>query len=351
MLRLPPILRPRLTVKYCLFSAAAVYVSYCFLLSSPLFASNLPKYTGPYAVGTIDVEAPCPRRSTNPFRLKESGDPAFPLDTVLFSLYYPATHLSKAKPRHYWIPKPIWVTGEGYLRFGHVNNFITNNIVTAGLWSLAGGITIPAAVDAPIGQPNAALELQDHNALATGLETSDGFPVVVFSHGFASSRTDYTHYLGEIASRGYVVAAVEHRDGSGPGSVVMKKGSSDRVVFPIRLSDLQDHPDLNASSFKQAQLNFREAEVKETLRVLRRIDDGQGDEVYKENRRKEGQDLTHWRNRFNMNEITMAGHSFGATLAVHTLPFHSYLILTPSQLQVLNPASNLPFKGCIALDP
>jgi len=49
-----------------------------------------------------------------------------------------------------------------------------------------------------------------------------GLPIVVFSHGMAGMRTSYSHYCGELASRGYVVAAIEHRDGSGPGSVVMK---------------------------------------------------------------------------------------------------------------------------------
>ena len=149
MLRVPPILSPRLTVRYLLFSALAIYVFYCFLFASPLLASNLPRYTGPYAVGTIDIEAPCEQRGISPFKLKGSGDPSLPLDTVLFSLYYPATDLRKSKPRHYWVPKPVSVTAEGYLRFGHVNNFFTNSIVTAGLWSLAGGITIPAAVDVP----------------------------------------------------------------------------------------------------------------------------------------------------------------------------------------------------------
>ena len=93
MLRLPPVLRPRLTVKYVLCSVVVIYVLYCFLFSSPLFASNLSRYTGPHEVGTIDIEAPCEERSISDFKLKGSGDPAFPLSTVLFSLYYPAKNV------------------------------------------------------------------------------------------------------------------------------------------------------------------------------------------------------------------------------------------------------------------
>ncbi len=316
MLRLPPMLRPRLTVRYLFFSSLAIYILYCFLSGSPLLASNLPRYTGPYAVGTIDIEAPCAQRNINPFRLKGSGGSAFPLDTVLFSLFYPATNHRISKPRHNWVPKPISVTAEGYLRFGHVNNSITNKIVTAGLWSVAGGIRIPAAVDAPIAQLVPALEVQDEKYPDIDRKITDGFPVLIFSHGFASSRTDYSHYLAELASRGYIVAAIEHRDGSGPGSIVMREGSDNRVAFPIRLSDLDDHPDLNASSFKQAQLNFRQVEVEETIRVLGLINHGGGDEVYQQSPRNEGQNLNAWTGRLNMNEVTMSGHSFGATLAV-----------------------------------
>lgn len=138
----------------------------------------------------------------------------------------------------------------------------------------------------------------------------------IFSHGFASSRTDYTHYLGELASRGYVVAAVEHRDGSSPGSTVMKEGSPDKVVFPVHQSDLEDHPELDAASFKQAQLDFRQAEVEETVRVLRQINDGHGESVYRLNPRREGPDIKNWQGRLTMDDVTIGGHSFGATLVV-----------------------------------
>lgn len=316
MLRLPPILRPRLTWKYVVCSGLFLYVSYCFLFSSPLLASNLPQYTGPYAVGTIDIESPVEhQRAISGFKRKDTGEPAFPLDTVLFSLYYPATNLRQSKTLHNWIPKPIWVTAEGYLRFGHVNNFVTNGVVTASLWSLAGGITIPAAVDVPLDQPLPALEVQKSHGVESAT-TADGFPILIFSHGFASSRTDYTHYLGELASRGYVVAAIEHRDGSGPGSVVQKKGLPDKVTFPIRLSDIDDHAELDTATFKQAQLDLREAEVYETLRVLRSINDGEGETVFQQNPRSEGRDLKDWRGSLNVDEVTVGGHSFGATLAV-----------------------------------
>ena len=39
-------------------------------------------------------------------------------------------------------------------------------------------------------------------------------PLVVFSHGLGGSRAVYSTILSEMASQGYFVAAVEHKDGS-----------------------------------------------------------------------------------------------------------------------------------------
>lgn len=40
------------------------------------------------------------------------------------------------------------------------------------------------------------------------------FPVVIFSHGLGGMRSSYSHLCGAIASHGYVVFAIEHKDGS-----------------------------------------------------------------------------------------------------------------------------------------
>ena len=41
--------------------------------------------------------------------------------------------------------------------------------------------------------------------------TPQPFPVVVFSHGLAAMRTIYCGICSDLASQGFVVAAVEHR--------------------------------------------------------------------------------------------------------------------------------------------
>lgn len=57
------------------------------------------------------------------------------------------------------------------------------------------------------------------------------FPVMVFSHGLGGMRTTYSYICADIASHGWVVAAIEHRDGSASlaltesGPVIYERGS------------------------------------------------------------------------------------------------------------------------------
>ncbi|EQB55559.1 PAF-acetylhydrolase family member [Colletotrichum gloeosporioides Cg-14] len=299
------LLKPRLAWGYIIWTLVGLYMLYCLIIRSPLLASKLPQYSGRYGVGAIDVEVPVRSpRQTSELAFKD-GKPAFELETVLFTLYYPATKgVRGRRPRHYWIPKPVSLTAEGYARAAHFNNFISRPIFTFALWAIAGSITIPAEVDVPL------LPLED--------KSGEKFPVVVLSHGQASSRTDYTHYCGELASSGVVVAAVEHRDGSGPGSVVTTENRERRVMY-LNKKELRGGKEMEDDDFKFEQLAFRQAEIEETIAVLRSLDAGRGGDVFEKNARKEGKDLEQWANRLNFSETVIAGHSFGATGALQVL--------------------------------
>lgn len=150
----------------------------------------------------------------------------------------------------------------------------------------------------------------------------------------ASSRTSYTQWCGEMASRGYVIAAIEHRDGSGPGTMIMDKKQT-RPLFHIS-ADLLD-PVPETTDFKVMQLAMRQAEVEETVRVLRMLNSGHGVEVYKNNSRQEGQDLDAFKGRLNMKQMVVGGHSYGATLALQTLKGA--------------PCEERPFIGGVVMDP
>lgn len=318
-----------------MFSLLCAYLAVCILFNMPIFSSRLPKYSGEFDVGVVDVEAPCDKRRIANAIFKKTGQPAFELDTVLFSLYYPAVKgIPSRAPLHDWVPKPLHHTGEGYARFANVNNVLTNNIFTFGLWMLAGSTKVPAKVDVPLqGTMRSYQNFPTEQPLDEyGLPE---FPVIVFSHGMASGRTSYTQWCGEMASRGYVVAAIEHRDGSGPATMIVDNQSRPRPLYHISADMLDPIPDI--ADFKAMQLAMRQAEVEETVKILQMLNDGHGVEVYKANSRKEGQDFDAFKGRLNMAQMVMGGHSYGATLALQALKGA--------------PCEERPFVGGIAMDP
>lgn len=354
-----PILQPRFTWRYCLASAAFAYVAYCLIFSKPFFSSNLPPYTGPYNVGAIDIEVPVrdPRFISDAV-YKSSGDPAFKLETVLFTMYYPAAKSARTNKHHYWVPKPLRLTAVGYAKFAHISNILTNNLFTGVMGLLVGGRKIPAEVDVPIVSSDevlqhiASIQTIDSKTKTSVTHTevgSDGLPIIIFSHGMASSRTQYSHYLGELASRGYVCAAIEHRDGSGPGTQIIDSSNTpftvvDRLHFDlgdVRSSSSKTDSNIETDDFKRMQLNFREAEIFEVTHIIHSLqsDADAGARLVKSNSRLEGQnaDLPSWFGRLNTNATILAGHSYGATGA----------------LQGLKPGKDQTsiFAGGIALDP
>ena len=119
--------------------------------------------------------------------------------------------------------------------------------------------------------------------------------------------------------------------------MVTKEDGSFRVVYPMTPSQLQSDKNVERADLKRMQLAFRQAEVEETIRVLQSINDGYGSKVFQRNLRREGGVLNGWRGRLAMDQLTMAGHSYGATLALQTLKGA--------------PSKAFPIKGAIILDP
>ncbi|KFH45677.1 Platelet-activating factor acetylhydrolase 2, cytoplasmic-like protein [Hapsidospora chrysogenum ATCC 11550] len=344
------IVRPRFTWRYILCASAALYTAYCLIRNEPLFASRLPDYTGPYGVGAVDLEVPLadgPHRVSDAV-FKGSGEPAFDVESLLVTLYYPTDpSFRSSKPRYPWIPKPISLTAEGFARLVHMDNFIMRPIFTFFLWGIASSLTIPAEVDAPLLGTTTVTTTTTTTTTASiaALEKQDRFPVMVFSHGMASSRTDYTNFLGELASRGHVVAAIEHRDGSSPGSLIkLHPSDPGRRRLIIRQSDLEPHMD--TPEFKRTQLAFRDTEILAAINLLTFINDPAGTPL--NNTRDPVTTLSTWPGRLNLDLLTIAGHSYGATGALQSLATvapqaSSGLILDPGKSSgPLNPNATAP---------
>lgn len=313
--RLLVLVKPRLAWKYLAFATTTIYILACLALQKPPFASPLPAYTGPHPVGTIDLEIPLDEpRLVSETVFKESGLPAFELQTVLFTLYYP-TDKGYWSPhrRHDWIPKPVRLTARGFAKLAHADNFLVRPVLTLALWAVAGGITIPAEVDAPLVSVSAPDDDSNSN------NSNNKLPVLIFSHGMASSRTDYTNYVGELASRGYIVAAMEHRDGSSPGSSVKTARGAERQVVHFGESDLllANKTAMSTPQLKTEQLAFREAEMLATISALRSINEGSKPVA---STRDEGKSsLATFARRIDLAKLIMGGHSYGATGALQSL--------------------------------
>ncbi|KAK3320593.1 platelet-activating factor acetylhydrolase, isoform II-domain-containing protein [Cercophora scortea] len=336
--RLPGLRLPRW--RHVALFAAVAYTLYCYLFSLPLFAHPLPQHTGPYAVGTIDIEAAVssPRIIEPDIRFKSTGASALKLETVLFSLYYPTPYsngnnrLTSHPRRHPWIPAPLSLRAQGYARAAHISNWLTDALFTVIICALVGSITIPAAVDAPlIDAPSSS-----HN---------NGHPIIIFSHGTVSSRTDYSHFAGELAARGYIVAMLEHRDGSCPGTTIHppSQDNNDKAPRPLLLFSHTDvsfpnHTSPTLEALHAAQLAFRESEIEETVSILKAINSGHGPQISHSNPLREGRStLSTWTSRLNTDAIIISGHSYGATGALASLRG--------------GPCPARPFAGAILLDP
>ncbi|OAR00561.1 hypothetical protein LLEC1_00365 [Akanthomyces lecanii] len=342
------------------------------------FLHRLPHYTGPYSVGYMDVEVPA--RNPRPISgLKRNGKPVLRMDTVLMGIYYPGDLRKEAQSKEGikgmhrvdWMPRPRLATAKGYAKFLNIPEMpVTGYLACTTLFT-----KLPAFRNAKLASfwPETVLHEagpeSDRARESQGDENRPKFPVIIFSHGLGGSRLCYSAICGELASFGFIVVAMEHRDGSGARTHVSlpedidpaeiesstakiysnddtdkeaagkkvrgrgKKGVNPYYVVDYILpkDNAQDTSPHNSQGvdhvLRSAQIELRQEEIKEAYHVISLINDGKGEDVAKMNLRKKGNigsssmgligiQWEDWKGSMFLNTVSMMGHSFGGATTV-----------------------------------
>uniref|UniRef100_A0A8C8C4Z2 1-alkyl-2-acetylglycerophosphocholine esterase n=1 Tax=Oncorhynchus tshawytscha TaxID=74940 RepID=A0A8C8C4Z2_ONCTS len=213
---------------------------------------GIPPAKGPNAVGCSD------------FMMDHTVKGTF------FRLYYPCVASEDAE-------KPDWIPSKEYFYgladFMNINRGLSELIFNY----LFGSFKIPAAMNAPYKQNGKC-------------------PVVVFSHGLGAFRTLYSAICAELASQGFIVAAVEHRDESAASLPSLKPGESE---FPLR----------------NKQVLQRADECIKALDILIKINSGKK----MENVLGTEFDWMTLANSMDLCRIAVMGHSFGGATVIEAL--------------------------------
>lgn len=302
-----------------------------------------PAHTGPYKVGSVDIEIP----STD-LDSPSTKSPPEDLPTVAFRVFYPCKQDSNEKAVR-WIPSPQREYVSAYARFLGANNAFAS--MFALLPQLLYYVSMPVHQNAEVLEP----------------VKSKRWPVMLFSHGLGGSRNAYSHICGSLASHGVVVVAPDHRDGSAPLSVHRTPDEKEKVKR-VDYKQIAHKPGPDTYAARDAQLRIRLWELGLIHDALVRIDEGRTikNVAQDQPKKKEKNILSMFSGRLNVHEpgaISFAGHSFGACTMVqfvksvyhrpgHDIPSYKplYTPSTDSKLvQQITPSSALVLLDLWAL--
>jgi platelet-activating factor acetylhydrolase len=281
--------------------------------------------SGPFAISTLTLEVPARKvQSFSPSRFRLQGKEVFKLQTVLVTLFYPISQKDSAKDGISWLPAPKMKSIEGLVRYAGLNRYFSY----PALFILPYHTRLPYSNDAPLAihSPTMAAASSEGQAPASATGASDKFPVGIFSHGLAGSKTTYSQYLAELASQGMIIASVEHRDGSGPATTIEHgKGKKEETLMYFKHQELDKDEQGNElgslMEMRKAQLEIRQAEVLEAAHVLQQINEGKGEEVASSSTRSVDAKarLSDWKGRLDLKNLWALGHSFGGATSIELI--------------------------------
>lgn len=185
---------------------------------------------------------------------------------------------------------------------------------------------------------------------AVPLHSAQPYPVIIFSHGIGGNRTTYTTLCLELASHGFVVTALEHRDGSASMTLCLKNHNRSSIRHidynennnnhhsfhhrcHYRHHPLDDNYRHHHSNFQEEWIPFehierwddyshrnkqmykRAKECGEVLDLLSDINDGS----FMLNTLGSSFDTRKLKGLLDMEKVSMIGHSFGGATVIACL--------------------------------
>ncbi|KAL5614559.1 hypothetical protein BROUX41_004662 [Berkeleyomyces rouxiae] len=264
---------------------------------------SFPDYTGPYQVGSIDIEVPVLELQAPSSTPSETSD----IHTVLVRVFYPATpEPQDCKVR--WLPSPQRQSVSAYARFIGLGSAVAS--VVSYLPRHTHYAKIPAYKNAP--------------PFASPAAANGRWPTAIFSHGLAGCRNSYSYIAGSLASHGVVVFCPEHRDGSAILTMMRSPSTSHKSKrFSSWRNAAQMRPyldighEVTAETFKarHKQLKIRLWELGLVHSLIMAVDRGDKLTNLKTTARGLGQ-LAGIMDVHRPGKMIFMGHSFGAASMV-----------------------------------
>lgn len=231
-----------------------------------------PEPTGPYAVGCSDLVSKC-------------GP-----DRCLFRIFYPAAETTEAK-NALWMPSREYFDG-----FANVVKFKSFAWLLRYLFSEA--------------HMHATLNADLNRTTRTGK-----MPVVLFSHGLSASRTTYSHVCIELASKGALVASLEHADETATATYYLQQDESNKNMYKKVWIPYTNVPNNHSKEheIRNKQLHKRAGECIAALDHLTELNNGTFCGVSTEI------DLAQFQDQLDLKKVAILGHSFGGATTIATL--------------------------------
>ncbi|XP_064254634.1 platelet-activating factor acetylhydrolase 2, cytoplasmic isoform X2 [Passer domesticus] len=222
----------------------------------------LPPGQGPHQVGCTDVMVGHTRQG------------------LFLRLFYPCLPRAGAT-EPLWVPRPEYCGGLADVTLGR-------RWCSALLGIAIGSCKVPVSWNGPL-KPR-----------------SSGYPLIIFSHGLGAFRTLYSSICTELASWGFVVAALEHRwvPGSPP-----EAGTEEWIPFQ-RVPQGQKE-----FYFRNKQVHLRAQECVRALRLFQSIAGGRSVPSIL----PQDWDLSVLKDNLDLSKVAVMGHSFGGVTAVLAL--------------------------------